>query len=42
MIHFRFEGSLNSMARQIGNAVPVKFAEAFGRYVSEHYERRHH
>ena len=36
---FRFEGSLNSMARQIGNAVPVKLAEAFGRYVSEHYER---
>ena len=35
---FRFEGSLNSMARQIGNAVPVKFAEAFGRYVSDHYE----
>ena len=35
---FGFEGSLNSMARQIGNAVPVKFAEFFGKYVFEHYE----
>ena len=35
---FSFEGSLNSMARQIGNAVPVRFAEIFGRYILEHYE----
>ena len=30
---FEFDGSLTSMARQIGNAVPVKFAEAFGKHI---------
>ena len=39
---FEFSGSLNSMARQIGNALPVKVAECFGRYflahVKEHTE----
>ncbi|MEP7452160.1 DNA cytosine methyltransferase [Phyllobacterium sp. SB3] len=33
---FEFFGSLNSMARQIGNAVPVKLAEALGRQLLEH------
>lgn len=31
---FRFEGNLTSMARQIGNAVPVRFAAVIGRHVS--------
>ncbi len=34
--NFVFTGSLNSMARQIGNAVPVPVAEAFGRHFLEH------
>ncbi len=33
---FVFSGSLNSMARQIGNAVPVELAEAFGRHFLAH------
>ena len=33
---FQFAGSLSSMARQIGNAVPVRLAEAVGRHVIEH------
>ena len=33
---FRFFGSLNSMARQIGNAVPVDLAHAMGVYFVEH------
>ena len=33
---FVFTGSLNSMARQIGNAVPVQVAKAFGRYFIKH------
>lgn len=33
---FQFFGSMNSMARQIGNAVPVKLAEAMGRAVHDH------
>jgi DNA (cytosine-5)-methyltransferase 1 len=33
---FIFEGSLNAMARQIGNAVPVILAERFGRNFIEH------
>lgn len=36
---FRFEGSLNSMARQIGNAVPVVLARQFGRAFVRHYRR---
>ncbi len=36
---FIFEGSLNSMARQIGNAVPVRLAEVFGSHINEHYNR---
>lgn len=35
---FIFEGSLNSMAKQIGNAVPVKLAQAFGSYFVNHVE----
>jgi len=34
--NFIFEGSLNSMARQIGNAVPVLLAERFGRNFIQH------
>lgn len=33
---FRFEGSLQSTARQVGNAVPVKLSEAFGLAFAEH------
>lgn len=36
---FTFEGSLNSMARQIGNAVPVVLARQFGRAFVRHYLR---
>ncbi|MBU0697927.1 MAG: DNA cytosine methyltransferase [Proteobacteria bacterium] len=36
---FIFEGSLSSMARQIGNAVPVRLAEVFGNHINEHYTR---
>ena len=32
-----FEGSMVSKARQIGNAVPVKLAEVFGRMFLDHY-----
>ena len=35
---FIFTGSLNSMARQIGNAVPVPVAEAFGRHFVEYVQ----
>lgn len=35
---FEFIGSMNSMARQIGNAVPVDLAYAMGRHFSEHLE----
>lgn len=35
---FEFCGSMTSMARQIGNAVPVQFAEVFGYHVYEHYQ----
>lgn len=34
---FVFEGNLNSMARQIGNAVPVLLAERFGRNFNDHF-----
>jgi len=33
---FVFTGSLNSMARQIGNAVPIQVAKAFGRHFIKH------
>ena len=33
---FQFAGSLSSMARQIGNAVPVRLAKAVGHHVTEH------
>ncbi|WP_418502555.1 DNA cytosine methyltransferase [Flagellimonas sp.] len=36
---FEFLGSLNSQARQIGNAVPVLLAEVFGRHILEHMEK---
>ena len=34
---FVFEGSLNAMAQQIGNAVPTRLAEVFGRHFQEHW-----
>ena len=34
--NFVFTGSLNSMARQIGNAVPVQVAKAFGLHFIKH------
>ena len=33
---YEFAGSLNSMARQIGNAVPVRLANVVGRHVNRH------
>lgn len=39
--NFIFHGSLNSQARQIGNAVPVLLAEVFGRHILEHMKRYH-
>ena len=34
---FEFEGSMTSIARQIGNAVPVKFAETFGKHIPDYH-----
>lgn len=34
---FVFEGSLNSMAQQIGNAVPARLARAFGEHFVAHW-----
>lgn len=34
---FVFHGNLGSVARQIGNAVPVKLAEVFGQHIINHY-----
>ncbi len=34
---FVFEGSINSMAQQIGNAVPVRLAQVFGRHFLNHW-----
>ena len=39
-LNFKFAGSLNSMARQIGNAVPVVLAKTFGHVFRKHYRRR--
>lgn len=39
---FIFLGSLNSMARQIGNAVPVQVAKAFGRHFIKHVRTVEH
>ena len=33
---FRFSGNLNSRARQIGNAVPVRLAKVVGHHITEH------
>lgn len=38
---FEFTGNLNSMARQIGNAVPVDLAFAMGNYFIKHIEAIH-
>ena len=35
---FEFVGNLNSMARQIGNAVPVRLAEVFAFHFKKHFE----
>lgn len=34
---FAFLGSMNSMARQIGNAVPVRLAEVMGTHILQHH-----
>ena len=34
---FIFHGNLNSMARQVGNAVPVAMAKVFGEWIIRHY-----
>ena len=39
---FTFTGSLNSMARQIGNAVPVQVAKAFGLHFIKHIRSLEH
>ena len=36
---FEFFGSLNSQAKQIGNAVPVLLAQVFGNHVQSHAQR---
>lgn len=36
-LEFRFFGNLNSMARQVGNAVPVEMAKVFGSMIIDHY-----
>lgn len=35
---FLFHGNLNSMARQVGNAVPVMMARIFGQAIVHHYQ----
>jgi len=37
---FVFEGGTNSVAKQVGNAVSVKLAEAFGRHFRAHWAAR--
>lgn len=37
---FQFFGSLSSMSRQVGNAVPVAMARLFGEAILHHYRRR--
>ena len=39
---FLFFGNLNSMARQIGNAVPVTLAQIFGQMFLEHCQTQRH
>lgn len=34
-----FTGSIGSMARQVGNAVPCELARQFGLYISHHYQQ---
>ena len=36
---FLFHGGWTSQAKQIGNAVPVKLAEVFGRHIIEHWQQ---
>ena len=38
-MNFKFYGNLNSMARQVGNAVPVAMARVFGQLIISHYQR---
>ncbi len=38
-IEFIFKGTVNSMARQIGNAVPVRLAQEFGQSIMDHNTR---
>jgi DNA (cytosine-5)-methyltransferase 1 len=34
---FEFLGNLESMGRQVGNAVPVAMARVFGKAIDRHY-----
>jgi DNA (cytosine-5)-methyltransferase 1 len=36
---FKFHGSQNAMAGQIGNAVPVEMAQVFGKAILSHYKK---
>jgi len=38
-MNFKFHGNLNSMAGQIGNAVPVEMARIFGEAIHKHYKQ---
>ena len=38
-MEFEFRGNLNSMARQVGNAVPVAMARVFGELIINHYQQ---
>ena len=38
-MNFTFHGSLSSMARQVGNAVPVAMAKVFGEHIIRHHRR---
>lgn len=39
-LDFAFEGNKVDIARQIGNAVPVKFAEGLGRHILKHHQKK--
>jgi DNA (cytosine-5)-methyltransferase 1 len=38
-MNFEFLGNLESMGRQVGNAVPVAMARVFGKAINRHYRK---